>query len=154
MVKNSTIAIMAAAGIGLFWLLNRAKPASAAGPSFWENPAISDNWASQGGPVPTITGRESVAESINKINVAANAGATFQRQSSTQLKGVTATGGPGSSFPGQTLTGNIAQLTTSLKGDTKKVFVAVTKPTGGGIEARIRASGTTLRGGRPAVAGA
>jgi hypothetical protein len=62
---------------------------------------------------------KSLVDTLNKLY---SQGVTFQRTSSTVQKGVTATGGSGSSFSGQTLTGNIAKLAT---GNT--VFIA-TKP--------------------------
>jgi hypothetical protein len=147
-MKSSELLTIGAIGLGIYFLIRpgaQAREATASiSPDFWENPNISDTWPSQskGQDVPRITGQESVSEAVNKLNNAWNAGVQINRTSGTALKGVTATGLANSSFAGQTLKGNIATITTDLKGTTKNVFVSVKKPSDAGILSRI----TTSRG--------
>jgi hypothetical protein len=119
-MKTQDWLILGAGAIGIYFL---TKNTAAAAYSDTQSPQLKTAAASVLQIPMGITPQSTVPEAVQKINAYAQGGETIPRTSSTLLKNVTAT------VNGETLTGNIARLTTDFSGNTKDLFVAVKQPT-------------------------
>lgn len=129
-MKTEQVLLLGGLAAAAFFLF-KAKPVSAAaqvsGSSNPPTPEEEHDVIVQPGKMDTSEAarqrKTDIEMGIDFINYAQQHGIQLPRLSETLQRGVTATGGSGSGFAGQTRTGNIARLATG-----KEVFVSVSQP--------------------------